>query len=408
VLESFLAAARQHNIMSMAYNSSYSAYVDAFTDGSGVKLQWATWDTPHGPRTLATVKSLDLPVGGGWATPRLVYMNEASPDWQHYLFGQMSRLFRAYPFDGWHIDTFGTRGAYAYDGAYVNFIAGFRPFIDQAKSFLDKRVVLNTVNTWGQDETARSAADFAYSELWEDHETYSSILDAAAQVHTANPEAGLVFAAYLQRADKDDTPPATKYFNAPGVLLADAVIFASGASHIELGDGTRMLSGEYFPADTKFAVPPELIPELRHYYDFLTAYENVLRYEVTPADAAISVTGQPSSPYGVPNTIWTIARRKGGKTMIHLINLLGSDDPHWRDIHADRPAAPLLTNVKVRVAIDQDVAAAGWASPDVDGGKFHALSMTLGDDKGERYVELVIPTLRYWDMILLDNRTPIR
>lgn len=408
IVDAFLAAARRHNMMSMAYNSSYSAYVDAFTDGSGVKLQWATWDTPNGPRTLRTAKGLDLPAAGSWATPRLIYMNQNSPEWQHYLFGQMADLFRVYPFDGWHIDTFGTRGAYAYDGAYVNFIAGFRSFIDNARQSLDKRIVLNTVNAMGQDETARSDADFVYSELWEDHETYASIMDAAAQVHTANPAAGLVFAAYLQRPQKDDPPAATKDFNVPGVLLADAVIFASGASHIELGDGSRMLSGEYFPADTRFAVSPELLTQLRHYYDFLTAYENVLRYNVVPADASVSVTGQPSSPYGVPNTIWTITRRKGERTIVHLINLRGSDNPHWRDVNANRPDPPTLKNVRVRIALDGDVSGAGWASPDVDGGRYHALAVTRGDDHGERYVEVILPSLKYWDMLLLDHETAAR
>jgi dextranase len=405
VLDEFLAAARRHNIMSMAYNSSYSAYVDAFTDGSGVKLQWATWDTPTGPRTLSTVKSLDLPAGHGWMTPRLVYMNQNSPEWQNYIFGQMAKLFRVYRFDGWHIDTFGVRGAYAYDKAYVNFIKGFRSYIDHAHEYLNKRVVLNTVNTWGQEETARSDADFVYSELWEDHETYASILDAAAQVHTANPRAGLVFAAYLQRTSKDDDPPPIKDFNTPGVLLADAAIFASGADHVELGDGSRMLSGEYFPADTKFAVPSELSAQLRHYYDFLTAYENVLRYQVTPAAATVTLTEQPSSPYGVPNTIWTIARCKGERTIVHFIDLKGSDDAHWRDVHADRPPPPLLTNLQVRVADDDAIAGAGWASPDADGGRYHPLALTRGSDHGQRYVEFVLPSLRYWDMVVLDHRT---
>jgi dextranase len=405
VVTAFLEAAHQHNMMSMAYNSSYSAYIDAFTNGSGVKLPWATWDTPTTPRTLATVKSLNLPFDHGWATPRLVYMNQNCSGWQDYLFGQMARLFRVYPFDGWHIDTFGTLGAYAWNGSYVNFVAGFRPLIDRARASLDKRIVLNTVNTWGQDQTARSSADFAYSELWEDHETYASIEQAAAQVHNANPQAGIVFAAYLQRAEGKDKPATTKTFNVPGVLLADAVIFASGADHIELGDGTRMLSGEYFPADTRFAVSPDLSAQLRHYYDFLTAWENVLRYDVHPVEMQISLADHPYSPYGIPDTIWTLARQKGSRTIVHLINLLGSDDEHWRDMRADRPPAPLLRNVRVRMILDQDVASAGWASPDVDGGRYHSLMITRGSDHGARYIDIVLPSLRYWDMILFNNRT---
>jgi dextranase len=402
IVDGFLQSAHQHNMMSMAYDSSYSAYASAFTDGSGVKLRWVTWPTPHGPRTLATAKSLDLPKGSTWATPRLIYMNQNSSAWQKYLFGQMSNLFRVYPFDGWHIDTFGTKGAYAYDGSYVNFIAGFRPFIDNAKAALHKRVVLNTVNTWGQDQTAISAADFVYSELWEDHETYSSILSAAGQVHAANPDAGLVFAAYLQRRGNDEaTDPPPKQFNVPGVLLADATIFASGAAHIELGDGSRMLSSEYFPADETYSVSPALLTALRHYYDFLTAYENVLRYRVEPAAALAVVQGYPSNPDGDPNAIWTIARRKDDKTIIHFINLLGSADPHWRDVGANRPDAPLLRDVKVRIYCDAEPTSAQWATPDREGGRLHALRFHSGQQHGRRYIDIELPSLKYWDVVLL-------
>lgn len=403
ILEGFLQAARQHNMMSMAYDSSYSAYASAFTDGSGVKLNWATWPAPDTPRTPADAESLDLPKDSTWETPRLIYMNQNGLGWQHYLFGQMARLFRVYPFDGWHIDTFGAKGAYAYNGSYVNFIAGFRPFIDDAKATLHKRVVLNTVNTWGQDETAQSGADFVYSELWEDHETYSSILSSADQVHAVNPGAGLVFAAYLQRRGGDgriDPPP--RQFNMPGVLLADAAIFASGASHIELGDGNRMLSSEYFPADIAYSVSPELHVALRHYYDFLTAYENVLRYRVAPAAALAVVHGYPSAPDGAPNTIWTIARRKNNESIIHFISLLGTSDPHWRDVSANRPDPPLLSKVQVRIYCDDlRIASAEWASPDADGGRLHTLSFQSGRQDGQNYVDIILPSLKYWDMVLL-------
>ncbi len=404
IVDEFLAEAHRYNMKSMAYNTSYCAYSDAFTNGSGVKLRWATWPTADGTRTLETAMALNLDGGDQWKTHRLVYMNQSLPDWQNYLFGKMAELFRVYPFDGWQVDTFGTMGGYSYQGSYVSFILGFRPFVDNAHAFLRKDIVLNTVNTWGQDDMARSAAAFVHSELWEDHETYSSIVNASEQVHIANPAKAVVFAAYLQRQEKGKAEPQTKYFNPPSVLLADAAIFASGAAHIELGDGSRMLSSEYFPADTRFAVSADLSRQLRHYYDFLTAYEDVLSYKVAVAPAMVSVADQPSSANGVPNTIWSLARHKDGRTIVHLINLLGSSDDHWRDPHAERPEAPLLKQLRIRIASEEDLTRAGWASPDVDGGMFHPLAMTQGNDNGERYVELVLPTLKYWDMIVLDNQ----
>jgi dextranase len=405
IIDGFLAEAHRRNMMSMAYNTSYCAYDDAFTNGSGVELQWATWPKPDGPRTLQSAMALDLDGGPQWKTHRLVYMNQNAVEWQHYLFGKMAELFQAYPFDGWHVDTFGTTGGYSYQGQYVNFIEGFPAFVDNAHVFLKKPVVLNTVNTEGQDGMARSLAEFVYSELWDDHETYASVVDAAEQVHTANPEAGLVFAAYLQRQQHGKAEPKTTLFNPPSVLLADAAIFASGASHIELGDGSRMLSSEYFPADTRFSVSQDLSIQLRHYYDFLTAYENLLRYKVTIAPATVSIAGHAASPDGVPQTIWTLARQKNGRTMIHLINLLGSNDEHWRDIQAERPEPTQVQQLRVRINVDEDIRGAGWASPDVDGGMFHALAFTRGNDHGERYVELVVPSLKYWDMIVLDHQT---
>jgi dextranase len=65
----------------------------------------------------------------------------------------------------------------------------------------------------------------------------------------------------------------------------------------------------------------------------------------------------------------------------------------------------LLTNLQVRVADDDAIAGAGWASPDADGGRYHPLALTRGSDHGQRYVEFVLPSLRYWDMVVLDHRT---
>lgn len=401
VLDAYLAAARRRGMTTMAYNSSYSAYADAFAPGSGVRLQWATWNTPDEPRTLESAKAFNMPTGGTWKTPRLIFMNQNDPAWQSYLFGQMAKLFQVYPFDGWHIDTFGARDAYAYDGSHVDFIAGFRPFIDRAKEALGKRMTLNTVGTLGEEEAARSQADFVYSELWDENETYNGILTAAERVHAANPGMGLVFAAYLHRRNGQSAdPPSTRYFNTPSVLLADAAIFASGAAHIELGDGARMLSSDYFPDDTAFLVSPELHAALRRYYDFLTAYENILRDNVTPLAATVELINQKSSTDGVPDTVWCIGRQKSDLVIVHLINLLGSSSNRWRDVEADRPDAPWLHEVKTRIYVQQNIVSAGWATPD-DGGRFHAIRFTNGAVAGKHYVDILVPYLKFWDVIEL-------
>ena len=84
----------------------------------------------------------------------------------------------------------------------------------------------------------------------------------------SNYELNTVLAAYLNYEAQEGE------FNTPSVLMADAVIFAFGGAHLELGE--HMLSSEYFPS-TKLSVSSELESKLLEYYDFLTAYQNVLR-----------------------------------------------------------------------------------------------------------------------------------
>jgi dextranase len=212
-----------------------------------------------------------------------------------------------------------------------------------------------------------------------------------------------VFAAYLHRLENKDTPvPASKQFNLPAVLLTDASIFASGAAHIELGDGGRMLTNEYFPADTRLSISPALHDALRHYYDYLTAYENYLRQDTAPAEGiAVRIDGQPSDSLAVPDTIWTIARENAGYSVIHLINLRGTDDAHWRDISMIRPEPPIFEDLHVRISSPQSIRAVGWASPDVDGGSYHPVRFRVVPTPHGQEIELTLPSLCYWDTIFL-------
>jgi dextranase len=57
------------------------------------------------------------------------------------------------------------------------------------------------------------------------------------------------------------------FFSDPGVLLADASIFASGGAHIELGDGDYMLDHPYFP-NQYLLMRSSLQQAVRNYYDF--------------------------------------------------------------------------------------------------------------------------------------------
>lgn len=399
VLRGFLAQARGRGMVSLAYNASYSAYRGAFEPGTGISLRWAVWPDAGGPRTAGTVMRFTFPNDRRWETPFLYFMNQNDPGWQAYLFGQMARLFRVYPFDGWHVDSFGAAGGFAYDGSRVDFVKGFGGFVRAAKASLGVRLVLNTVNAAGQEALANAPVDIVYSELWDGHETYASILRTADAVHRANPDKGLVFPAYLHRGytgpRKGDL-----HFREPSVLLADAVIFASGADHIELGDDLGMLCSEYFP-DRRFSPTPGLLQALRGYYDFATAYETLLRYRVGPAGVDPRVAGAPSSADGRPGTVWAFARRARGLTVLHFINLTGSDDPHWRDVGASRPAPVRQKDLRVSMPVPGNLDAVLLASPDFDGGRMQRLPFTMTGEGAARSVIFTVPRLDTWDMVVL-------
>ena len=66
-------------MMSMAYNTSYCAYADAFENGSGVNLKWATWNTSEDRERCRPPWRLTLNGSEEWKTHRLVYMNQNMP-----------------------------------------------------------------------------------------------------------------------------------------------------------------------------------------------------------------------------------------------------------------------------------------------------------------------------------------
>ena len=405
-VRAFLDSAKKHNMKTMAYNASYAAYADAFHDGSGVELQWAAWADAQGPRTEATVKSLPLP--SGWATPHLLYMNQNDPRWQNYINSRMGELFAALPFDGWHIDTFGERGAFAWDGKPIDYVAGFPAFVNNASAALQRPVVFNTVHGNGQIALSHSKVEFVYSELWpEDHATYASMLSAADEVHSASPEKSLVFAAYphgklseqLQKKPDTHVP-----FNLPAVLLEDAVIFSAGASHIELGDGSRMLSNPYFPADTGIVVTQDLRERMRSYYDFLVAYENYLRDGAKSATFRVTLGNAAQTEKGEAGAVWTITREKNSYDLVHLINLTGLKRTDWRDDALDYPAPPVLHNLHVQVQLPSGVDRIGWVSPDLDEGAWHELMLPTASSAVGHTYDVVVPELHYWT-VLVFHRT---
>jgi GH15 family glucan-1,4-alpha-glucosidase len=190
-------------------------------------------------------------------------------------------------------------------------------------------------------------------------------------------------------------------FDEHSIRLADAAMFASGATHIELGDNGSMLPHEYYPNKSK-SMTNALKSAMRDYYGFATAYENLLfDADVVPADQGTQwlavTTGQSLSGNATAGTVWNMIKRKPAYDIIHLVNLIGNDD-QWRN-SASSPTFQTNMVVKYYPGPNATITAVYLASPDNDHGVTSSLTYSTGSDTRGNYVQFTVPSLKYWDMI---------
>ncbi|WP_223068544.1 glycoside hydrolase family 66 protein [Paenibacillus caui] len=352
-------------------------------------------------------QQLSTPLPENWASPSIYSFNPGNLEWQNYIFNREKDVFAVFPFDGWHIDSLGGGTAYDFTGNKIDLDQTFQGFINNAKATLGKSVVFNSVGNYGQKESASSSADILYSEMWEGSGqiTYNDLknsIDAGNSLSGGSKST--VLAAYMNRNyQKNFSEFNQGYFNTPSILLTDATIFASGGSHIELGDDLNMLSLEYFP-NKHLIMSNELKQQLKNYYDFMVAYENLLRGGLSNTHNIVYVHDMDSntSTDGSPNTIWKFTKTGNGYDVIHLINLLGVPSNHWRDADATYPVPNFQSNITVKYYYGSGtVESVNFASPDYDNGKSYSTSFTTGSDDQGNYVTFTVPTLQYWDMIYI-------
>lgn len=191
-------------------------------------------------------------------------------------------------------------------------------------------------------------------------------------------------------------------FNADSVILADAMMAASGATHLELGDANQMLPHEYYPDHSK-SMRNYLKEAMKNHYNFITAYENLLfDADVITNDSGnqfLSIAGVATSGSAVGNTVWNIHKRTSNYDIVHLINLLNNDND-WRD-SANTPTFKTNLATKVYIGNDETISNVYVASPDLNHGSTQSLTFTTGTDTNGKYVSFTVPNLNYWDMIYM-------
>ena len=391
VIRRYIDTQHALGMKAMFYNLCFGALDDAAEDG--VKDEWYIFKAQG--RTDRDLH--DLP--DSWKSD-IYLLDPANTEWQAYIGQRNDDVYATFDFDGYQIDQLGDRGdRYDYNSNRVNLPFGYASFIHAMKErHPDKRLVMNAVSGYGASQIAGTGQmDFLYNEMWGGEDGFDDLRTAVmANDQYSNHTLGTVFAAYMNYnvADNKGT------FNMPGVLLTDAVMFALGASHLELGD--HMLCKEYFPNDN-LVMGDDLRTAIVRYYDFLTGYQNLLRGADTSAETDVPLT---AASDGVSVNAWpprqgsvtTYARRVDGKTVIHLLNFRDADQLNWRDVDGTMPEPRQLNRIALTLDYPGKVNKIWVATPDRHAGAPEELAFTQADGK----VTFTLPALKYWTMLVLE------
>lgn len=386
VIKKYIDVQHSYGMKTMFYNLCYGALSDAAADG--VKDGWYLFtDTRH-----ASKDKHDLP--DTWKSD-IFLVDPANQEWQQYIADRNDDVYASFDFDGYQIDQLGNRGdRYAYDGGKANLQRGFTSFIDAMKErHPDKRLVMNAVSGYGTYSIALTGnVDFLYNEMWDSESQFSNLYDVIRDNDLyGRHQLNTVFAAYMNYGKESGE------FNTPGVLLTDAVMFALGGSHLELGD--HMLCREYFP-NNSLAMSQELRDAIVRYYDFMTAYQNLLRDGGTVTEAGLTSSGDVQVAAWPPalGSVTTFARQVGDRKVIHLLNFMDADNLSWRDMQGTMPEPRLIEGLPLRLNASAKVNKVWVASPDWLGGAIQELPFSQAN--GE--VTFTLPSLKYWTMIVVE------
>lgn len=387
-VDRYIDEGHKYNIRSMFYNLVYGALNDAAA--AGVKEEWYVYtDNTHSNKDKH-------PLSAPFISD--IYLTDpANAEWQAYLANENAKVYAALDFDGFHMDQLGDRGSrYHYNGTSLNLANTFKPFVEAMKNAdPDKAIVMNAVNQYGQQGLAQAPVDFLYTEVWSPNDTYADLAKIIKDNNAySNNTMNTVLAAYVNY----DLANNVGYFNTPSVLFTDAVIFAFGGSHLELGE--HMLGKEYFP-NSNLALKDDLKRKLINYYDFLVAYQNLLRDGGTfNAPSLISADNRVLYNAWPPQIgkVSVVGKEIANQQIIHLLNFTNATTMQWRDNNGSQKEPVAIESVRLRVNVTKPVKKVWYASPDFDNGASHQVEFSTAGNQ----ISFAVPWLQYWDMIVVE------
>jgi dextranase len=368
-------AAHRSGMAAMPYSAIYAASPPFFR----AHPDWALFDADGNPYVFGD---------------DFLYIMNPAPGcpWVEHLLRQFEIVLRAMNFDGIHLDQYGEpQAGFDAAGHPIELAQVLPALINRVKEVAtavkpDAAVVFNAVKSWPLKTVGRADQDFVYIEVWPPRTTYRDLREVVLEAKLLSGGKRVVVAAYVSPTD-----------NLHGVLLVDAILFAHGAAHIELGEGNGMLADPYFP--NYEVMSSQVAQAMRVYYDFAVRYENLLYEGVdnTPEmEDRFRLEGVPTGLENSLGKVWVVGQKKSGYQVIHLINLLGLPDGEWAH---PKPAPTILRQLPAQYNTTAPVERICLASPDYNGGRWTEVPF---EQKGSE-LRFVLPELHVWAMLILEG-----
>ena len=389
-VDAYISAAHERNMKCLFYNLLYGALNDAHEDG--VSRDWYVFsDRQH-----------NTPVFHPLSSPfksAIYVVNPNNKAWQTYLGEKNNDVYQVFDFDGWQIDQLGSQGkVYDYNGNSISLIDGFAPMIEYSKELQpQKRLVMNAVGQYGQDKISKTPVDFLYTEVWDKptNRGYTVLSDVITKNYALSGGKATVLAAYM---DYNHGIKGRGYFNTPGVLMTTAAAHAWGGTILQMGE--HMLCNEYFP-NSNLSMHGDLYRAMIAYYDFITAYENLLRdggewfgVDVESMDKQCAFNQWPA----VKGQVATVGKAQEGRDIIHLLSYRNAVHLDWCDTNANQGEPDLLTDLSVRLPAKMQPAHVYVATPDAN----FSVAQELDFDYADGMLTLTVPSLKYWTMLWIE------
>lgn len=377
-------------IKNIAYGAIYGASNEFYEDHK----EWAFYNDNEEPIRFIDVFTI------------MNFTNESS--WRNHLINEYKKAIREIGFDGIHMDTYGyPKVAKDYQGNVIRLDEHFSSLINEVKKELEtdnlaSDLIFNNVGAWPINKTYHAKQSALYIEIWDPFTTYNNLMDLIKYVKTLTTNKQLIIAAYLK-----------PYFkaNCVGALsahkLLSAVIYATGASHLIMGEAQKVLRTGYYCDygelnDSDFN-------EIRKYYDFNAMYGEIL-YDSELIDVSFTHAKGDNIEYKFLNVKWsptatggnvlTIIKEKDKQKVIHLINMTSSISIEW---NIEQPDQNVIKNIEVVFITLSDIENIYICSPDL---QVISKSVEFQSEKvnNGNKITIKIDKLRYWSMIIINEK----